>query len=97
MEDLLCLYAEYFTPFDPIVCFDSRPYQLLADTVESLPCEPGQPPRIDYQYSRKGVCNLFVFYAPHYGWRHVEVTQSRTKQDASSSNESPSRCLFSKG
>lgn len=81
MEDLLCLYAEYFTPFNPIVCFDERPYQLLADKVEALPCQPGQPPRIDYQYLRKGVCNLFVFYAPHYGWRHVEVTQSRTKQD----------------
>ncbi len=81
MEDLLCLYAEYFTPFNPIVCFDERPYQLLADIVNPLSCEPGQPPRIDYQYSRQGMCNLFVFYAPHYGWRHVEVTQSRTKQD----------------
>jgi hypothetical protein len=27
------------------------------------------------------MCNLFVFYAPHYGWRHVEITKSRTKQD----------------
>ncbi len=67
MEDLLYLYAEYFTPFDPIVCFDERPYQLLDDIVEPLVCQPGKPPRIDYQYSRQGVCNLFVFYAPHYG------------------------------
>lgn len=81
MENLLYLYAEYFTPFNPIVCFDERPYQLLANIVEPLPCQPDQPPRIDYQYSREGTCNLFVFYAPHYGWRHVEVTSSRTKKD----------------
>jgi len=49
--------------------------------VEPLPCEPGQPTRIDDRYSREGMCNLFVFYAPHYGWRRVEVTKSRTKQD----------------
>lgn len=81
MEDLLYLYAESFNLFEPVVCFDERPLQLLADLVEPLPCEPGQPARIDYQYSREGTCNLFVFYAPHYGWRHVEVTKSRTKQD----------------
>ncbi|MDZ7959064.1 MAG: hypothetical protein RMY34_14480 [Aulosira sp. DedQUE10] len=34
-----------------------------------------------YQYFREGTCNLFVFYAPHYGWRHVEVTSSRTQKD----------------
>ena len=80
MEDLLYLYAESFNVFEPVVCFDERPLQLLSDIVEPLPCEPGQPPRIDYQYSREEMCNLFVFYAPHYGWRHVEVTTSRTKQ-----------------
>jgi len=81
MEDLLYLYAEFFNVFEPVVCFDERPYQLLADIVEPLPCKADQLPRIDYQYSREGMCNLFVFYAPHYGWRHVEITKSRTKQD----------------
>lgn len=81
MEDLLYLYAESFHACEPLVCFDERPYQLLDDIVEPLPIEPEQPVRIDYQYSREGMCNLFVFYAPHYGWRHVEVTQSRTKKD----------------
>jgi hypothetical protein len=94
MEDLLYLYAESFNVFEPIVCFDERPLQLLSDLVEPLPGEPGQPPRIDYQYSREGMCNLFVFYALHYGWRHVEVTKSRTKQDFAYSDERFSRCLF---
>ena len=78
MEDLLYLYAEPFHAFDPVVCFDERPYQLLADVKEPLPALPGQPARIDYEYSREGTGNLFIFYAPHYGWRHVEVTSTRT-------------------
>lgn len=81
MEDLLYLYAEPFHPFDPLVCFDERPIQLLADTKKPIPAQPGQLARFDYEYSRQGTCNLFVFFAPHYGWRHVEVTQTRTKQD----------------
>lgn len=81
MEDLLYLYAEPFHAFDPVVCFDERPYQLLADVKEPLPPKPGEPTRVDYEYSRQGTGNLFIFYAPHYGWRHVEVTPTRTKQD----------------
>jgi len=81
MEDLLYLYAEPFHAFDPVVCFDERPDQLLADTKEPLLAQPGQLARFDYEYSRQGTGNLFIFYAPHYGWRHIEVTPSRTKQD----------------
>lgn len=81
MEHLLYLYAEPFHPFDLLVCFDERPYQLLADVKEPLQALPGQPTRVDYEYSRRGTGNLFVFFAPHYGWRHVEVTSTRTQQD----------------
>ncbi len=81
MEDLLYLYAEPFHPFEPVVCFDERPYQLLADVKAPLQALPGQPTRVDYEYSRQGTGNLFICYAPHYGWRHIEVTSTRTKQD----------------
>ncbi len=30
------------------------------------------------QYERNGVANLFMFFEPLQGWRHVEVTQQRT-------------------
>ena len=43
--------------------------------------EPGQPQRYDYQYERHAVCNLFMFSEPLAGWRHVEVTNRRTKID----------------
>ena len=32
-------------------------------------------------YQRNGVSNLFMFFAPLQGWRHVEVTDRRTKRD----------------
>jgi hypothetical protein len=40
-----------------------------------------QAPRYDYEYQRNGVCNLFMFFDPLRGWRHMEVTVRRTRQD----------------
>ena len=81
MEDLLDLYAEDFDPLRPMVCFDELPYQLVAETCLPLPLQPGKPLRYDYEYRRNGTCNLFMFFQPLAGWRHVEVTEQRTKLD----------------
>jgi hypothetical protein len=81
MEDLLDLYAEDFDPLRPVVCFDELPYQLVAETCLPLPLRPGKPVRYDYEYRRNGTCNLFMFFQPLAGWRHVEVTEQRTKRD----------------
>lgn len=81
MEDLLDLYAEDFDPLRPVVCFDELPYQLVAETCLPLPLQPGKPIRYDYEYRRNGTCNLFMFFQPLAGWRHVEVTEQRTQQD----------------
>jgi hypothetical protein len=81
MEDVLELYAEAFDPRQPVVCFDERPCQMLAETRPPLPAKPGQPERYDYEYKRNGTCNLFVFFQPLEGWRQVKVTERRTKQD----------------
>jgi DDE superfamily endonuclease len=81
MEDVLDLYGESFDPKRPQVCFDERPYQLVAETRLPLAGGPGQPERYDYEYQRKGTCNLFTFFQPLADWRHVKVTQHRTKQD----------------
>lgn len=81
MEDVLDLYAEPYDGRFPVVCFDECPYQLVGEVQVPLPASPGQPPRYDYQYQRNGTCNLFIFFAPGEGWRHVEVTERRTKQD----------------
>ena len=81
MEGLLELYEEPDDPKRPRVCFDERPCQLLQDVREPLPPGPGQLEREDYEYSRKGVCNLFMYVDPFTGWRHVEATERRTKRD----------------
>ena len=81
MEDVLDLYAEPYDPRRPVVCFDETSTQLLADTREPLPARPGHPRREDYEYVRVGTRNLFLTCEPLRGWRHVEVTQRRTKED----------------
>ncbi len=81
MEDVLDLYAEPFDPARPQVCFDECPYQLVGDVRQSVPMEPGQPERVDYEYERKGTCNLFMLIQPLAGWRQVDMTDRRTKKD----------------
>lgn len=81
MEDILDLYAEPYDPRQPQVCFDECPYQLISEKRLPLPDQPGQPERYDYEYKREGTCNLFVILQPLAGWRHVQVTEQRTKQD----------------
>jgi hypothetical protein len=81
MEDVLDLYAEPYDPAYPVVCFDESPYQLISETRVPLPVEPGQPQRYDYEYKREGTCNLFLFFQPLDGWRHVKVTERRTAID----------------
>ena len=81
MEDVLDLYAEPYNPERPVVCFDETSTQMLADARPPMPAAPGQPRREDYEYRREGTRNLFLACEPLAGWRHVEVTQRRTKED----------------
>jgi hypothetical protein len=81
MEDLLDLYAEAYDPACPTVCFDETSKQLIAETRGPLPMAPGLPERIDYEYERRGTANLFLVTQPLGAWRHVDVTDRRTKHD----------------
>lgn len=81
MEDVLDLYAEEYDPARPTVCFDETSKQLIAETRVPLPMVPGKPERVDYEYERQGTANLFLVTEPLTGWRHVDVTDRRTKPD----------------
>lgn len=81
MEDILDLYQQPFDETYPVVCMDEKPYQLLDDARASIPMEPGNPERQDSDYVRKGTCSIFVFTEPLAGWRHVTVSERRTKVD----------------
>ena len=81
MEHILDVYQQPYDPLHPIVCFDETNKQLIAETRQPLPACPGQAARYDYEYKRNGTRNLFLFFEPLVGQRHIEVTQRRTKQD----------------
>lgn len=81
MEEVLDLYEQPYDPCRPVVCFDEKPVQLLAETRVPRPAAPGRPRRYDYEYERKGTANIFVAVEPLRGWRQVTVTERRTKLD----------------
>ena len=81
MEDVLNLCTQARDPLRLLVYLDETSKQLIGETRQTLPALPGQPERYDYEYERHGVCNLFMFFAPLEGWRHVKVTDRRTKAD----------------
>ena len=81
MEDVLALYREPYDSHFPMICFDESNKQLIKETHRPLAAKPGQLRRYDYEYERNGTRNLFLFFEPLTGWRHVKVTQRRTKRD----------------
>jgi transposase len=83
MEDILSLYSEPYDPQRPLVCFDEQSVQLIAETRCPIPMKQGRPQRFDYEYKRNGTRNLFAFFQPLSGWRHVKITERRTKIDFS--------------
>ena len=81
MEDVLDVYARPYDPQRPQVCVDEHPVQLIKEKRTPLPATADQPERYDYEYQRNGTRNLFMLFQPLGGWRHVKVTQRRTKKD----------------
>ncbi len=81
MEDVLDVYHLPDDPRYPTVCLDETSKQLIQEVRTALPAVPGQPERYDYEYERNGVQNLFMFFCPLRNWRHVKVTDHRTKVD----------------
>ena len=81
MEKVLDVYRRPFDPAFPVVCMDETPRQLIGETREPIPAEPGRPARHDYEYRRCGTCNVFMAAEPLAGKRMTKVTQRRTKAD----------------
>ena len=81
MEDVLDVYTRPYDPKRPQVCMDETTKQLLEEIRDPLPIQPGQPERVDYEYRRQGVGDLFMFFEPLQGKWHVKVTDQRTRKD----------------
>lgn len=81
MEDVLEVYSRPYDPQFPVICLDEQSKQLIGEVLPPLPIAPSQPAKLDYEYERRGTCNLFMMCEPLGGWRHVKVTEHRCRGD----------------
>jgi hypothetical protein len=81
MEKVLDIYKRPYDEKYPLVCMDESPKQLISDARPSEPMKPGQEVKIDYEYVRHGMVNIFMANEPLRGKRIVEVTKTKTKKD----------------
>jgi len=81
MEDVLDVYTRSYDEEHPLVCMDETSKQQIMEVRRPVVAKPGQEYRYDAEYQRNGVSNLFMFFAPLKGWRHIKVTDRRTKVD----------------
>ncbi len=87
MEDVLDVYERPYDPQRPVVCLDETSKQLVAEIRQPLPPlparggRPGRAARFDYEYERHGVAALFLVCEPLRGWRHLTVSEQRTRVD----------------
>lgn len=80
MERVLDVYKLPYDEDYPVVCMDESPKQLIEE-VASTAMKPGQEARVDYEYIRHGMVNIFIANEPLKGNRLVEVTEYKTKKD----------------
>lgn len=81
MEDVLQVYHLPYTETVPVVCMDESNKQLVSNIRPSLPVAPGKPLRVDDEYVRHGVADIFMAVEPMAGKRWVSVTERRTRVD----------------
>ena len=81
MEDVLETYAKPYDPDLPVLCMDEQPVQLVKDVKVPIAATKEHPRRVDYEYERAGVANVFMFTEPLSGWREVMIREKKTKAD----------------
>jgi hypothetical protein len=80
MEQVLDVYKQAYDEDYPVICMDESPKQLIEE-IASTPMKPGQDARVDYEYIRHGMVNIFMANEPLKGKRLVEITEYKTKKD----------------
>ena len=81
MEDVLDVYSRPYDANVPVLCMDEQPVQLVQETREPIAATAEHPKRVDYEYKRAGVANIFMFAEPLANWRQVSVRTHKTKED----------------
>ena len=81
MEDVLEVYHLSYDPCYPVICMDESSKQLIGEARGPVPCAPGRVARMDDEYVRNGVAEIFMEVEPLSGKRHVAITERRTRKD----------------
>ena len=78
MEDVLEVYQRPYDPMNPVVCLDETNKQLIEEV--RIPCSPGTPERVDSEYIRHGIADVFVAVEPLAGVRYTTVRVEKCKK-----------------
>jgi hypothetical protein len=81
MEDILQVYHLPYDSDYPQVCMDETCKQLIGEVQASQACAPGRPARVDHEYVRNGVAQIFLEVEPLTGKRHVAAIEHRKRKD----------------
>lgn len=81
MEDVLDVYSRPYDAQVPVLCMDEQPVQLVQETRVPIAATSEHPKRVDYEYKRAGVANVFMFAEPLASWRQVSIRTFKTKVD----------------
>ena len=81
MEQVLDVYKMPYNSDFPVVCMDESPKQLIRETRLPIKIKPGADKKVDFEYERCGVCNIFMASEPLAGKRYVQVKSTKNKKD----------------
>ena len=81
MENVLEIYGLPHNPNIPVIMMDEQPVQLFNETRTPIAATQNHARRVDYEYERAGVANIFMFTEPLGCWRRVAVREKKTKID----------------
>jgi hypothetical protein len=81
MEAVLDIYGLSYDIEVPVIVMDEQPVQLFKETRTPIPATRNHARRVDYEYERAGVANIFMLAQPLAGWRRVAVREFKTKKD----------------
>jgi hypothetical protein len=103
MEDVLQVYHLPYDPAYPQVCMDETCKQLIGEVQAPMACASGRSARVDHEYVRNEVAQIFLEAEPLTGKRHVAAMERRTRKDwawwikgsSMSAIRTPSGCAWS--
>ena len=81
MNDVLKVYERSPDKKKPLVCIDEKSVQLTKDIRSPEGLSAGRVKRVDYEYKREGVANIFCAVLPKEGVYINRVTEQRTRDD----------------